>query len=306
MRIDSIECFRVLAETLNYTDAAHRLHMTQSALTRSIQQMEEKMGVLLFDRSRRSVTLTPAGYSFLADSKRMLESYHESVENAKNAARGIHGLIRFGAHIYSLNAVTLDIIQAFQKENKNISWKIIGADSAQMIYFMEEESIDCAIGTSESGNRNVETILLKQYRNCVVLPPNHNLAAKEAIRFEELRGERFFVISQHTASKGYDDIRRKAREAGFDPYIDVKADSVSHLMVIVAAGEGITILSENYRVQAYDKLKFIPLADESMVNLNFMWNRQNKNPCVQLLAEFVREKFRKKLHDGIDEETMQA
>ena len=72
MRIDDIECFRILAETLNYTNAADRLYLTPSSLTRTIQQMEAELGFQLFDRSRRSVSLTAAGQSFYLNSEGIL------------------------------------------------------------------------------------------------------------------------------------------------------------------------------------------------------------------------------------------
>lgn len=65
MRIDDIECFRILAETLNYTNAADRLYLTPSSLTRTIQQMEAELGFQLFDRSRRSVSLTAPARAFI-------------------------------------------------------------------------------------------------------------------------------------------------------------------------------------------------------------------------------------------------
>ena len=100
MRIDDIEMFRVLAETLSYTNAANRLYLTQSSLTRIIHHMEEELGFQLFDRSRRSVTLTSAGQSFYENCEAVLKAYEDAVEKARRAEEGNTGIIRFAAHVY--------------------------------------------------------------------------------------------------------------------------------------------------------------------------------------------------------------
>lgn len=91
MRIDDIECFRILAETLNYTNAADRLYLTPSSLTRTIQQMEAELGFQLFDRSRRSVSLTAAGQSFYLNSEGILDSYYAAVEKRATRRKGFPG-----------------------------------------------------------------------------------------------------------------------------------------------------------------------------------------------------------------------
>lgn len=110
MKIEGIEFFLTLAETLNYSDAADRLFITQSALSRTIQQMEREMGVKLFLRTHRSVRLTPAGQSFIDDARDLVSRYHASVEHAHNAYRGEEGRLTFGIHNASVSPVLFDIL----------------------------------------------------------------------------------------------------------------------------------------------------------------------------------------------------
>ena len=297
MRIDDMECFRVLAETLSYTNAANRLYLTQSSLTRTIQQMEEELGFQLFDRSRRTVALTAAGQSFYQNCEAILNSYYETVEKARYAQEGNNGLIRFATHVYSVNTVVFDILGEFQAEHPDILLKISSSDTEHMIHDLNEGKIDCAVCTGKPADRNIERIVLRRYRDCIVVSPRHPLADRDEVSFEELKQERFAVIARSNAGRGYDEVRAKARAAGFDARVEENADSVAHLLSIVSTGRYVTMLSDNYRRLAADKLRFVPLADEGTVDLAFIWNRNNTNPCVKGFADYIRQNYKRRIGD---------
>lgn len=299
MRIDDLETFRVLAETLSYTNTANRLYLTQSSLTRTIQQMEEELGFQLFDRSRRSVSLTAAGESFYRECQAVLNSYRSCVEKARDAETGSSGVIRFGAHMYFTNGVVYDIIDGFQAEHPDILLKISGNDTEHMIHDLNEGEIDCAVCTGRSSSRDVEHITLKRYRECAVLSPGHPLAGQEEVDFADLKEERFAVISRKFASRGYEQIREKAQTAGFDPKIEEQADSVAHLLALVATGKYVTILSENYQAMSCGRLRFIPFTDDSTVDLAFLWKRTNPNPCAGIIADYVKRNFKRRVGDAL-------
>lgn len=89
-------------------------------------------------------------------------------------------------------------------------------------------------------------------------------------------------MSRSYSSRGYDSVISKARKAGYNPSIIAAATSVPHLM---------TILSENYRHMAWNRLNFVPLSGVNMTDFYFMWNTTNSNPCVKLMVEYVRNVF---------------
>ena len=291
MKTEHIEIFCVLAETLNYTNAANRLYMTQSAMTRAIQQMENELGFQLFDRSRRSVSLTPAGTSFYEGSKKLLDLYRTVVNEARDAHDGFTGKIRIATHLFRVNSIELEIFHDFQQEYPYIVLDILSKHSSEMVYLLNEGYIDCAIGTARTADKNIRRHILLKTRDCLVVAPDHPLADREVISFEELRNERFAVISQKYAAKGYDMVKARAFEAGFDPHIEENASSVAHLMAIISTGRYVTLLSENYQEMIPGNMKFIPLAGEPISELSFFWKENPDNPCIELLADFVSDCF---------------
>jgi DNA-binding transcriptional LysR family regulator len=97
--IKQIRYFAVLAETLHFGRAAARLNLSQPPLSRQIAALERELGVALFERSSRAVTLTRAGKSFQADAKAILASIEQSAKNALAAGRGERGSLPLASRV---------------------------------------------------------------------------------------------------------------------------------------------------------------------------------------------------------------
>lgn len=298
MRIDDIECFRILAETLNYTNAADRLYLTPSSLTRIIQQMEAELGFQLFDRSRRSVSLTAAGQSFYLNSEGILASYYAAAEKARYAQEGHSGIIRLAVNVYFVNSFVYELLNDYQTGHPDILVRVSGSNTERMIYDLNTGTIDCAICTGRPADRDIERIVLRKYRDCAVFSTRHPLAQRGEVAFAELKQERFVVIARSLARRGYEQIRARARDTGFDASVEENASSVAHLLAIVATGRYVTLLSDNYRSLAAGRLKFVPLADKGTVELSFLWNRNCGNPCVPIFADYIRKNCKRKASDS--------
>ena len=94
MELRHLRCFVVLAEELHFTRAAERLHIEQPPLSRAIKELEDELGVVLFDRDRRGTRLTAAGTAFLQDTRRLFTVLEQARENAKAVASGLRGSLR--------------------------------------------------------------------------------------------------------------------------------------------------------------------------------------------------------------------
>ena len=291
MKTDSIECFLTLANTLNYTEAADRLYITQSALSRLILQMEEELGVVLFSRSRRGVELTAAGRSFYNDSIQFLKMYSDGIARAKLAQNGESGQITLGCHASSTEPLLFDIIEGFSKLHKDIVLDIKAMPTSEIIRSLDNGDIDCAVTSGCPVADGIEKILLQPYLECVVVAKSSPLASRESISINELKDTRIVTMSRTSSSRGYDNIIGLGRDAGFTPHIEAEAESVPHLLAMLAKGDAVTVLSTNYEYMAGDRFAFVPLAEEYTANMGFVYNVENANTCVHTLADYVRDNF---------------
>ena len=96
MELRQLRYFQAVAEELNFSQAARRLHVAQPALSRTVKELENRLGVVLLDRDRRSVSLTPAGAVLLRETGLLLERLEETIRRVQRTAVGEEGELRLG------------------------------------------------------------------------------------------------------------------------------------------------------------------------------------------------------------------
>ena len=132
MEIEYICEFVVLAETCNYMEAADRLFVSQSALSRHIKALEEELKVQLFDRSTRKVSLSPFGSLFLPYARQIASTRYAYEAAIAGALKAEHGNIRLGTiPVMSQYGIT-DLIMRFRQENPGFSMDIIEGDTLEL------------------------------------------------------------------------------------------------------------------------------------------------------------------------------
>ncbi|WP_303842026.1 LysR family transcriptional regulator [Selenomonas ruminantium] len=115
MNTQQLECFTTLAKTLNYAKTAEQLSLSQPAVSRQIQSLETELNAKLFNRTTRSVSLTPVGFQFLDDAQQMLSLYYHSLEWISTFHKQKRTVLRIGyadsdANLHRLSVHQLDLV----------------------------------------------------------------------------------------------------------------------------------------------------------------------------------------------------
>lgn len=291
MRIESLECFLSLAETLNYTEAAELQNMTQSALSKIILQIEDELGLILLERSRRGVRLTPAGLAFAAECRKTLDGYYSCVASARNASLGQSGRINMAIRIDMIESHAIDIIRAFAERNPGIQLDIRSMKNSDLVRALDKGQVECAVSTGNSRNENIKSVVLDRYGDCLVMNPDHPFASRKSISLKEARLEPFVGIARTFSIRGSDSLVSKCRQAGFSPNIVAESSSIPHLFANLASGPYITLLSENYKNHVDGRFVFVPLEEKFLTYCKFHWNTASENSCLKRFAEFVVKEF---------------
>lgn len=217
MTIQQLECFIMLANSLNFTQAAEALFITQPALSRTISTLEQEIGVQLLDRNTRNVTLTPAGESFLGESRKVLAAYNESITKATMAKRGYAGRLVIGYTQDAFEPVAADLLAEFHARYPEIFTDFREMSHIQMHRTFEKGGIDVIIDEDASAQKGCQYLPFQKSVKCAVVSHRHPLANRKTIAIEELKEENFVLMARGSSFPVDDTFIVKCRMAGTPP-----------------------------------------------------------------------------------------
>jgi DNA-binding transcriptional LysR family regulator len=268
MKFRHLEYFVAAAEELNFTHAADRLHVSQPPFSKQIRDLEDELGVALFQRERKGVALTAAGKAFLDDARHILEACDASVKRAQRISRGEIGELTIGY----ISALTHDFLgkalEAWRKTAPGIVIDCIEMDSGSQERALLEGRI--AVGLLVPSDRPVLRLLrvrrLIEYPVRVALPKSHPHAKKPRIPLAQLKEEPFIGLNRMYPNYG-DWLLNVCRREGFTPRVVKEADGAASALAFVAAGFGVAVVSQPLEKVPTRNVIFRDLASEDSVRV---------------------------------------
>ena len=290
MTLNQLESFVVLTQRLSFTQAAEDLFISQPALSRMISALEQELGIQLFYRSSRSVSLTPAGRAFAQECPRILESYRTSLDAAMLAQKGLRGRVIIGILRDTFDASAVRLYQRMGEEYPQIHVVFQEYSHSDLIRALMAGDVDAIINMGEAlPPDELETITLRRDRQCAVVPAHSPLAKMRSLRMEDLREENFVVMSRTSSLPGYGLVWKMAADAGFTPKVVAEANYVPSLLMLVACGVGVSTLTDSLEyLSQEDMVSFIPLVGVPLSCHAFAWRRDSQNPSLPFLQDVVR------------------
>lgn len=272
--------FRALAETGHFGRAAQRLHMSQPPLSRQIAALERDLGIRLFERTPKGVTLTAAGAQFLADSRDVLQLVDQASRNATATARGEAGQLTMGFTMSAAYSVVPSLTRRYQRAFPNVMLRVREMMPNVMASELRDGGIDFAISFADTSPSPFERRLLLSEPLHVVLPEQHPLARARKLKLEDLAQERFLITPREQVPVLYDAIIRRCEAAGFTPVIGLEVYLQQTIVNFVAEGLGVALVPASMRRSQVIGARFKPIEDPPVVEQVLMWSANNHNPCL--------------------------
>jgi DNA-binding transcriptional LysR family regulator len=290
MELRHLRYFVAVAEDLNFTKAARRLHLAQPSLTRQIHNLEEELGVRLLDRSKSQVTLTEEGRSFLIDARRILTLATESVVAVQRLSRGEAGQLNI-AYLPSFDFELLpETLRAFRQAFPHIALNLFDMSLADQLRALETRKIDLGfVGLPPSAAAaGLQWESIARQRTVVVLPAKHPLTSKRQVNLGDLTTMFFVGMSEKTHPGFRDWLNRTCHQAGFTPRVLQDAELEPALMMFVAEGLGVTLAREHIKKLPYPGVAFRPLTPPILSDYCIAWNRSNDSRALQQYIRIVK------------------
>ena len=290
MELRHLRYFVAVAENLNFTRAAQRLHLAQPSLTRQIHNLEEEIGVRLLNRSKNRVVLTEEGRSFLIDARRVLALAEESVTAVQRLSRGETGQLDIG-YLSNLNFELLpNTLGAFRQAFAHIALNLFDMTPAEQFRALEARKIDLGfVGLRFSkAAKDLQWASIGRHTTVAVLPAKHPLARQRRIRLEELKGMFFVGMSEKTHPGFREWLCETCQQAGFAPRILQDAELEAGLMTFVADGLGVTLAREQIEKLPHAGVVFRPLAPPVKTDYWIAWNQDSDSRPLQQFIQIVK------------------
>src|SRR6266850_3364848 len=200
MELRHLRYFVAVAESLNFTRAAAKLHLAQPSLTRQIHHLEEEIGVRLLNRSKNKVALTEEGRSFLVDARRIVAIAAESVLAVQRLSRGETGQLNI-AYLSNFDFELLpETLTAFRQSFPHIALNLFDMTPAEQFRALEARKIDLGfMGLRPPGaTSGLQWESIARHTTVVVLPVKHPLARKRKGNLPDLKTMFFVGMSEKT------------------------------------------------------------------------------------------------------------
>ncbi|NII09402.1 LysR family transcriptional regulator [Oleiagrimonas sp. C23AA] len=285
--------FVAVAETLSFTQAARRLHMSQPPLSQQIQALEQDLGVTLLDRNKRRVALTEPGRLFLEEARDILAHADGARARVADAAAGYTGRLRlaYPASVAFHPALPQTLLR-FSSHAPSVQVELTEMyTEAQYTALAADDQIDAGLVRALPKHRqleqNLRLIVLDHEPLLLAMPASHRLATREnPIALKEVADEAFVAQPRAHSTTLYDTLTRLAARAGFHPSIRQEARQVTALLALVSAGVGMALVPASLRAVQLSGVAMLALSDPGASQLLALACRaDNRSPVLKRFVD---------------------
>lgn len=285
MDLQKIKYFLALSEQLHYWKTAEKVSITQSALSRQIQSLENELGLQLFERNKRNVKLTPAG-NFLKEKWTVELSELEYIHQfAKQIHLGERGTITI-AHPDSISASVMpEILEKITRLFPQLQIKLVQVLYENQLEFLKNYKIDLAITRDINSAAGIKSKKLYSDNLALVVPIDHPFNNLEDLSTESLKQQKFILPTKDEGSSYSEIIQALFKHYDFIPDIFLHSEFGSTIIALVRQGLGIAILPDSYLHHQSPGIRFIPLPLKTDIYIN--WRADDHNPVLSNILNLI-------------------
>lgn len=259
MELRQLRYFLKAAETLNFTDAAKQMYITQSTLSQQIKQLETELNVLLFDRIGKKVFLTEAGNEFLPFAKQTVEDADLAVQRIQDLQGIRTGKLRIGI-TYSLSFGLAPIILRFMKEYPNIKLEVFYNTAQELLQMLKNRDLDFVLSFSMAVmDEQVEETDLYEVPLCAIVHLRHPLAFQKNISLKELKQYSLVLPSRGLSARSALNDLLQTNDLKLDPHLEMNDANI--LLQLVESSLYVTVLSKT-TILGRPELRAIPIKEQ--------------------------------------------
>jgi DNA-binding transcriptional LysR family regulator len=296
MELRHLRYFKAVADELNFTRAASGLRVAQSAVSSQIQDLENELGVVLLERSRRRVRLTAAGQAFVEATERILRSVDDASRQARRIGHGEYGTLAVGFIGSQSHEWMPRVLKRFRAKYPEVEVTLTEIHPSQQLEALLTRTLDVGL-VGPIADKTPPGLRLECFSEewpFVGMPNDHRFARLHKVALAQLKDEPFIFTSEKNSPNYRSLIARMCERAGFVPRVVQEVDRARTGVQYVAAGFGISIFAEHISRLPTPGVRFVPLsAPVQKMRYGIAW-RKGAEEVVARFVEYVNQQFKAK------------
>lgn len=288
MELRKLATFVDLAKTLNYTETASHLYITQATVSKQIKSLEEELDVELFDRSHRTVSLTTAGRFTLPYAQKIVATaaQWQDALAAKRKEAGMRLVVRAIPSISQYKA--FNTIAAFTKQDPQIEMQFGEAETQTLLPSLNSGACDVVFTRLFDNDHPQYDVILGEKDHFVALVPNNqSLAQSEKLAVSQLADQSLLLLSEATGL--YQPVRDLLAQAQVQPKIAYIGQRIDLVAGMVNRGMGVAIMmARSVDLGNYPNVKAVPLTPTVTSHLAFIRRHGHHTPACDAFWEFCQ------------------
>jgi len=289
MELRHLRYFMAVAEELNFSRAAERLHIAQPPLSQQIRDLEVEMGVTLFERTKRRVELTAAGRVFVDKVQQVLGQIEQAVEAAQRASRGEIGRLSLGFNSSATYSVLPTLLNTFRERCPAVILDLHELTTQQQILHLQQQQIDAGILYLPIDLEELEIVSVLKEGMAIAIPETHPLATSTQISIRALSQELFILPPARLGSGLYNQIMQFFQQIEFSPTAVQEAIQLQTSISLVAGGVGVALVPASLQNLQRAGVIYRSLVEPTPeIEIAVAWRKGERSPIMQNFIESVK------------------
>ena len=277
MELRHLRCFLAVAEELHFARAAERLHIEQSPLSRAIKELEEDLGVRLFNRKTRSTRLTRAGQLFLDHVPRIFTALDQARGSVQAAAAGFHDQLRLALSDGITPPRLTALLAQCREEEPQVDIRLFEVPLGQQLRGLHDDLYDVGFAQSAEVGDGIVAEPAWSDPLVVAVPARHPLLAYQRIPLDEVLRHPLVACDPQSCEGHCHQIRRILRSADREPLVVEQVSSHDLMLTLVAAGYALALVGASHLAASRrEEVVARPLAGRSQVLTTWLLRRDSE------------------------------
>ena len=290
--IDRIRALLTVIEEGSVNRAAVRLRITQPALSRQMQALENEIGGKLLERESSGVKPTGLGHALVKSMMPLVENYDSAMAELRRQARGERSELRIGYLASAAQSVLTPALARLRKTQPDLKLKLHDMSPREQIDGLTAGELDIALIGQEGvvAAKEFHSAKLRSLRVCVAVSDGDPLATKKNIALKDLKGRDFIGVDEDQVPGRNRWMTALCKTAGFKPRFALIVDGITNVLSEVVSESAVTLLPEYFLKSSHPGVTFVPINDAKATwDFIVLWQKGRASTSTRALVDALKQ-----------------